>query len=70
VHEYLVWRVLDEAIDWFRLYEGEYVRVPPDARGVIESDQFPGLRLNVPQLLADDLAGMLAELESGQGRQT
>jgi len=62
VREYIVWRVLDESIDWFRLREGEYVRVEPDARGVIESDVFPGLRLNVPQLLADDLAGVLAEL--------
>jgi len=63
VREYVVWRVLDEAIDWFRLYEGEYVRVEPDARGVIESEAFPGLRLDVAKLVAGDLAGVLAELE-------
>ena len=63
VLEYIVWRTLDRAIDWFRLHEGEYVRVEPDARGIIESEAFPGLRLNVPKLLADDLAGVLAELE-------
>lgn len=62
VREYVAWRVLDEAIDWFRLREGEYVRVEPDARGVIESETFPGLRLNVPKMLGDDLAGVLAEL--------
>jgi Uma2 family endonuclease len=63
VQEYIVWRVLDEAIDWFRLREGQYVRAEPDARGVIESDVFPGLRLNVPKMLAGDHAGVLAELE-------
>jgi hypothetical protein len=29
---------------------------------VIESREFPGLRLNVPRLLAGDLAVVLAEL--------
>jgi Uma2 family endonuclease len=62
VREYVVWRVLDGAIDWFRLREGEYVRVEPDDRGVIESEAFPGLRLNVPKMLANDAAGVLAEL--------
>jgi Uma2 family endonuclease len=63
VREYVVWRTLDRAIDWFRLREGEYVRVEPDERGVIESAQFPGLRLHVTKLLAGDLAGVLAELD-------
>jgi Uma2 family endonuclease len=63
VREYAVWRVLDEAIDWFRLHEGAYVRVEPDARGVVESEEFPGLRFHVPKMLAGDLAGVLAELE-------
>jgi Uma2 family endonuclease len=62
VREYLVWRVLDDAFDCFRLVDGEYVLVEPDTRGVIESREFPGLRLNVPRLLAGDLAVVLAEL--------
>ena len=62
VREYVVWRVLDRAINWFRLREGEYVRAEPDARGVIESEQFPGLRLSVPKMLAGDAAGVLAAL--------
>src|SRR5205809_705119 len=37
VGEYIVWRVLDGAIDWFRWVEGEYVPVEPDAGGIIES---------------------------------
>jgi Uma2 family endonuclease len=63
VIEYLVWRVLETAFDWFRLREGEYVRVEPDANGVIESSVFPGLRLQVAKLLADDIAGVVAEMD-------
>jgi Uma2 family endonuclease len=37
VREYIVWRTRDEAIDWFRLVDGKYVRVQPDGKGVIES---------------------------------
>ena len=62
VAEYVVWRVLNRAIDWFRLYEGEYIRIEPDDDGVIESEMFPGLRLHVEKLLAGDMAGVLAEL--------
>jgi hypothetical protein len=64
VREYVVWRVLDEAIDWFRLRDGEYVLVAPDADGIVASEQFPGLRLHVPSLLAGDLATVLAQLRS------
>jgi Uma2 family endonuclease len=65
VLEYIVWRVIDGAVDWLRLHEGEYLRVEPDARGVIESTVFPGLRLHVPKLLAGDYAGVMDELERG-----
>lgn len=62
VAEYVVWRVLDGAIDWFRLQDGQYVRIEPDAEGMIESAQFPGLRLHVPSLLAGNLAAVLGKL--------
>lgn len=64
VQEYIVWRVLDEALDWFVLRDGEYVAMAPDARGVIESQVFPGLRLAVTKLLAGDFAGVLAEQQA------
>ena len=63
VREYVVWRVLDDVIDWFRLREGRYERIEPDARGMIESAEFPGLRLDVAKMLAGDVAGVLAALE-------
>lgn len=62
VREYIPWRVLDNAIDWFRLQGAEYVRVEPDAAGIIESAVFPNLRLNVPAMLAGDTATVLAAL--------
>jgi Uma2 family endonuclease len=65
VPEYVVWRVRDEMIDWFRLREGQYEWVEPDENGIIESSEFPGLRLNVPKILSGDLAGVLAELDWG-----
>jgi len=62
VQEYIVWRVLDDAIDWFRWRNGEFVRLEPDAAGVIESEVFPGLRLDLARLLAGDRAGLVAAL--------
>lgn len=63
VAEYVVWVVLEEEIIWFRLHEGEYLRVQPDAAGVIESTAFPGLRLAVAAMLADDHQAVLAALD-------
>lgn len=54
VREYIVWRVPHRAIDWFRLRDGEYVRVEPNGHGTIESEPFPGLRLDIPKMLAGD----------------
>ncbi len=63
VREYIVLRLLDGELDWFELRGGEYVRREPDADGIIESVQFPGLRLDVPALLAGDLPRLLAAFD-------
>ena len=65
VQEYVVWRVYDRQVDWFRLENGQYVTVPADAEGMIHSRAFPGLRLAVSALLSGDLAHVLAELQKG-----
>lgn len=65
VQEYVVWRVLDRALDWHILREGSYERLEPDENGVLESEIFPGLRLAVPALLAGDMATVLATLHEG-----
>jgi Uma2 family endonuclease len=67
VREYLVWQIHEARVDWFALREGDYVARAPDAKGVIRSEMFPGLRLNVAALLAGDVAGVLAELRRGLG---
>ena len=65
VQEYIVWRVLDEAIDWFSLKDDQYVPLVPGPTGVIESAVFPGLRLDVAAMLAGDLAKVLAVQSAG-----
>ena len=65
VREYVVWRVYDKRVDWFRLVEDEYVPLASDASGVILSQVFPGLCLAVSALLDGDLAKVLAELQKG-----
>ncbi len=65
VQEYVVWRVLETGLDWFVLREGAYARLEPDAAGIVRSERFPGLWLDVPALLAGDLATVLATLQRG-----
>lgn len=60
VQEYLVLRVLDGAVDWFVREDDEFVALSPGAGSLIESRRFPGLRLDVPALLAGDLPRLLA----------
>ncbi len=65
VQEYLVWRVYDHQFDWFRLNEGEYIQLEPNADGIICSQIFPGLWLDKAALLAGNLAKVLAVLQGG-----
>jgi len=65
VQEYIVWRVLDQQLDWFRLRGGEYHRLEADAAGIIRSEVFAGLWLDVPSLLKGDMSRVLAVLELG-----
>lgn len=60
--EYIVWRTLDNAIDWFVLREGRFVAMQPGAGGRIESAQFPGLVLDVAAALRLDRKAVLAAL--------
>jgi Uma2 family endonuclease len=65
VREYLVWRVLDRAVDWFVLRAGQYERLTPDPEGLLHSEAFPGLWLDVTALLEGDVAGVLAAVQRG-----
>ena len=65
VREYIVWRVLDSALDWFALKDGKFVPKLADASGVIRSDAFPGMWVNVPALLARDATRLWQTLDRG-----
>ena len=65
VREYLVWRVLDEQIDWLILREGRFDRLSPDVGGVYKSEVFPGLWLDAAALLRGGQAEVLNVLNQG-----
>lgn len=67
VREYLVWRVLEEAIDWFVLRAGAYERLAVDAAGLLRSEVFPGLWLDTSALLRGDLAAVFSTVQQGIG---
>ncbi len=60
VQEYIVWRVYDQAIDWFYLENGEYVKLEINNLGIMESRIFPSLVLSINQLVQGNLAEVLA----------
>jgi len=64
VQEYLVWRVQEGELDWFRLNQGKYIKLAENADGIICSQVFPGLCLDKSALLAGNLAKVLAVLQS------
>jgi hypothetical protein len=65
VREYVVWRVLNQEVDWFVLRDSQYERQPPDAQGLLRSVVFPGLWLDPAALLRGDMATVLAVLQQG-----
>lgn len=65
VREYLVWRVLDRAIDWYVLRQGTYQALAASSDGVLRSEILPGLWLDAPALLAGDLVRVHQVLQQG-----
>ncbi len=65
VREYIVWATFDQQVHWFNLSAGAEARLPADEHGVVRSQVFPGLWLNVPALLRDDPASVLNTLQQG-----
>ncbi|MBE9143985.1 Uma2 family endonuclease [Planktothrix mougeotii] len=65
VKEYLVWQVYERQICWWKLQEGEYIALETDKNGVIKSQVFPGLWLEMRSLLEGNLAEVLKKLQEG-----
>jgi hypothetical protein len=65
VREYVVWRVLDEAIDWFVLREGAFAPLAPTPAGPYHSEVFPGLWLDPAALVRRDLMAVFGVVQQG-----
>jgi len=65
VKEYLVWRTIDQEIDWFILENGKYRILEPNATGIICSQEFTGLWLNVEAILHHNMSEVLKTLQIG-----
>jgi Uma2 family endonuclease len=65
VREYLVWRVLDQAIDWFVLRNSQYERLALGPSGWYQSQIMPGLWLDPDALVRGDLLQVLQRLQQG-----
>lgn len=65
IREYLVWRTEDASVEWFTWRTEGYAYLMPDAAGVVRSETFPGLWLDVLALLRDDFGAVNATLQAG-----
>ena len=65
VREYVVWRVEDDAIDWFILKSGRYQRLAKTKGGLFKSKVFPGLWLDPKAMIAGNLAKVLDVVQQG-----
>jgi Uma2 family endonuclease len=65
VTEYIVWRTVDRAIDYFVLRDGRYDPLKPAAKGILQSQVFPGLWLDPASLIAGDVRKVAAVLQRG-----
>lgn len=65
VREYVVWRVEDQAIDWFVLRRGRYRALPRTAAGLFQSEVLPGLWLDPEALIRDDLMTVFQVVQQG-----
>jgi hypothetical protein len=65
VREYVVWRVEEDALDWFVLREGRFSPLPPTSDGLYQSEVLPGLWLDPAALLRRDLLLVFQVVQQG-----
>ena len=66
VREYLLWRVRDNAVDWWtRDEDDEFELIVADADGLHRSRAFPGLWIDVAALVAEDGARLIEVIQQG-----
>ena len=67
VQEYLVWQIEETQVDWFLLEGGEYLSLSPGEAGLVRSQAFPGLVLDVDALLEERYDAVLTVLQEQTG---
>ncbi len=65
VQGYIMWRVLNSAVDGFVLRQGRYESLAPDKNGVLRSNVFSGLWLDDDALIQGNTARVLAVVQQG-----
>lgn len=65
VLEYVVWRVLERAIDWFVLRDARFEPLPLSPEGFFKSVVFPGLWLEPAALIAGNLLRLQEIVQRG-----
>jgi Uma2 family endonuclease len=65
IQEYIIWQVFEQKIDWLSLQNGDYIEFIPNEKGVIDSQVFPGLWLDINAMLQGNMQQVLAVLQSG-----
>jgi len=65
VQEYIIWQSFEKRVDWFQVVDGEYQLLLPDEVGIIRSQVFPGLWLNVAALLSGDMIAVIETVQAG-----
>jgi Uma2 family endonuclease len=63
IAEYIAVQMYKRRLDWFRLREGVYQPLQPDASGLLCSEIFPGLCLDPAAFWAGDIGRVLAVLQ-------
>jgi hypothetical protein len=65
VREYVIWCLEGDSIEWLSLRDGRYEPQTPDAAGIIRSEVFPGLWLDVLALIDDNFPRLWEVAERG-----
>ncbi len=65
IPEYIVWQVFENELVWFHLREGTYQVLDQDPDGIMRSQVFPGLWLDVAALLNNQMSQVLRILQQG-----
>lgn len=63
--EYIVWKVLEDEILWYRVQRGRFTRLKANKNGVYKSAVFPGLWLHSAALINGEMTQVLNVLREG-----